>query len=352
MKIVGRVLSRLTLVGLGAVALAAVACGSEVIGSEELAGADALGEVASELRAAPVTLTACSPQPQPVVVASASSQQAAKFSAEFAIDGSSSTRWSSNTNPDQTLLLDLGKLVNVSALNINWETAFSKAYRVEWSSDGQIWDPFIFAGATRPGVQRVSGFARTRYVRIHSTEPTNWRSVSIIDVQVIGTLDEGCPNLLAGAWALSEENVEPPTFDVSSLYRVTDNRIDFRYQGKPFTVVGAPPLGLHFTQPVEVVQGGRYRLRLDVTNVGGATTTMFHARLSGGPSATEQDTTPWLTIWTLSRPGGTGSSIIELEVSTPLGAAPQLELVSTPNTVYPGVGVQDFNVLATFTKVN
>jgi hypothetical protein len=314
------------------------------------AGRESVGEETSELAAARHQPGACTPQPQPVVLATASSQQAPKFGPQFAIDGSRRTRWSSDTNPDQTLLLDLGKVVNVSGLNINWHTAFSKAYRVEWSADGQIWDPFIFAGATQPGVQSVSGFARTRYVRIHSTEATSWHSVSIFDVQVIGTVDDGCPNLFTGSWFLSDEDVEPPSFDVSNLFSVNKNRINFSYQGKAFTVVGAAPLGLHFVQPIAVVQGGRYRLRLDVVNVSGATTTMFHVRLGSAPS--EASAVPWSTIWTLSRPGGTGSSIIDLEVASPPGAAPTLELVSTPNTVFPGVGVQDFNVTATLTKLN
>jgi hypothetical protein len=308
-------------------ALGVSACGAEP------------GSLETESGAQSQELTACTTAVQPIVSATASSQQAGAFAPKYAIDGNTSTRWSSTKAAEQWLALDLGRVVDVSQLNINWQTAYSKTYYLESSPDGVgNWEVFAFAGATRSGVQSVAAFARTRYVRIRSVEATSWGNVSIVDVQVLGSVS--CGNALPGPWALASENIEPPSFDVSTLYAIRGNTIDFKYSGKAFTLLGSHPAGLHFTQPVAVVQGGSYRLRLDVTNVSGASTTVFNARITGSGAFKE------VTV------DGPGSGAIDLVVSTAPGATPTLELVSTPITVFPGAGVQDYTVAATLYRTN
>jgi hypothetical protein len=285
-------------------------------------------------------LTSCAPQVQPVVLASASSRQAAAFAPKYAIDGVTTTRWSSDKATEQWLELDLGKVVNVSGLNINWQTAYSKNYVVQQSADGLSWGTFIIAGATGSGVQSVSGAARTRYLRILSREATSWGNVSIIDVQVLGTLDSACANLLPGPWQFASEDFDPPTFDASTTYAIAGNSIVFTYQGKQFINTGR---GNHFKQPVSVVQGGHYRLRLDDSNASGASATLFWATLSGAASSD----TP-VNIDTFNNPSG----VIDFDVTSAPGPNPTITLTNSPISVFPGVGVQDFTVTATLTKTN
>jgi hypothetical protein len=286
----------------------------------------------------------CVPAPLPIALATASSQQAGAFAPKYAIDGVSTTRWSSNQAPEQWLSLDLGKVVTVASLNINWQTAYSKAYVIESSPDGLTgWKILAVSGATKSGVQSVNALALTRYVRIRSTQATSWGNVSIIDVQVLGTLDSACANLLAGPWVFSSEDFDPPTFDASTTYSISGNKIVFTYSGKQFIVSGAGvPTGAHFKQVVPaVVQGGRYRLRLDVISYSGASTTVWWASLSGAAAPTDYFTAD-----------GVGSAAIDFTVSSAPGATPTLELVNKPIGVFPGVGVQDFTVTATLTKTN
>ncbi len=318
--------------GVCAVALVLVACGAEP-GAVDSSTADAVSE----------ELSACTPQIQPVVLATASSQQAAAFAPKYAIDGVASTRWSSDKAATQSLVLDLGKVVNVSSLNINWQTAYSKSFLVQRSDDGLTWGTFIISGASKAGVQSVSGVASTRYLRIQSQEATSWGNVSIIDVQVLGTVDSACSNLLKGPWAFASEDFEPPSFDASTVYSVTGNNIAFTYTGKLFTISGGPISGIHFKQPVNVVRGGHYRLRLDISNASGASATIWWAALSG--AASPADFTP---IDAFNNPSGA----IDFDVSAAPGAAPVIELVNKPITVFPGAGVQDFTVKATLTKTN
>jgi hypothetical protein len=287
----------------------------------------------------------CVPAALPIARATASSQQAGAFAPKYAIDGVSTTRWSSDKAAEQWLALDLGKVVTVASLSINWQTAYSKAYVVESSPDNGVtpWKILAVSGATKSGVQSVNALAVTRYVRIRSTQATSWGNVSIIDVQVLGTVDSACGNLLAGPWVFSSEDFDPPTFDASTTYAISGNTIVFTYSGKQFITTGTVvPTGAHFKQVVPaVVQGGRYRLRLDVTSYSGASTTVWWASLSGAAAPADYFTAD-----------GVGSAAIDFTVSSAPGATPTLELVNKPITVFPGVGVQDFTVTATLTKTN
>ena len=311
--------------------LSSAACGGEPGGVDS-----------SEPASVSEALTACTPAALPIALASASSRQAAAFAPKYAIDGNPAKRWSSDQAATQALVLDLGKVVNVSGLSINWQTAYSKAFTVDYSLDGvNNWTPFIVSGASAAGVQNVSGVAVTRYVRIHSTEATSWHNVSIIDVQVLGTVDSACGNLLKSSWAFSSEDFEPPTFDASTVYSVNGNGIVFTYQGKLFTISGPQISGIHFKQPVQLVQGGKYRLRLDISNFSGASTTVWWASLSGAAAPTDFVTAD-----------SNGSTAIDFTVTAAPGATPVIELVNKPITVFPGAGVQNFTVTATLTKTN
>jgi hypothetical protein len=321
-------LSSLTLSGALALAIFVPACGAQP-------------DVAADGVEGAVTAS-CTPHALPVSLATASSQQAGAFAPKYAIDGVSTTRWSSSQATDQWLELDLGKRVTVASLDINWQTAYSKSYTIEVSADGATaWQTIAVASATKAGVQSVRALAVTRYLRIRSTQPTSWGNVSIIDVQVNGTIDSTCANLLRAPWVFSSEDFDPPTFDVSTVYRISGNSIAFTYQGKSFTLPGTIPSGAHFKQAVSVVQGGHYRLRLDISSSSGASTTVWWASLSGAAAATDYSTAD-----------GNGSVAIDFDVTSAPGTTPTIELVNHPISVFPGVGVQDFTATATLTKTN
>jgi hypothetical protein len=150
-------------------------------------------------------------------------------------------------------------------------------------------------------------------------------------------------NLLAGPWQFASEDFDPPSFNAATVYSVNGNSINFTYQGKgPFFVTGpAPTSGIHFKQPVQIVQGGAYRLQLTVTNIVGAQPELFWANLSGA-------TAPTSTLPIVGNATGT----IDFVVSSPPGANPTIELVNTPITVRGGIGLQNFTVTATLTQTN
>jgi hypothetical protein len=139
-------------------------------------------------------LGTCGGQLLTVAQATASSEQNnGHFAASLAIDGNPATRWSSNQGMPQWLQLDMGQVVFISELDINWQTAFSTAFQVQASDDGSSFGSIVFSGVTQSGFQIISGLNVTaRYLRILSTGATGFGSVSIIDTQVFGDSNGNC----------------------------------------------------------------------------------------------------------------------------------------------------------------
>ena len=71
--------------------------------------------------------------------ATASSVQGAAYAAGNAVDGDMATYWSSTFADPAWLAVDLGEIRKVGRVLITWETAYSKAFVLQVSRDGQNW---------------------------------------------------------------------------------------------------------------------------------------------------------------------------------------------------------------------
>src|SRR6516164_1355014 len=90
-----------------------------------------------EVARSALTFGTCGSQALAIAAATASSEQNnGFFSAAKAIDGDPSTRWSSNQGMPQWLELDMGQVVFVNGLVINWQTAYATSFQVEASNNG------------------------------------------------------------------------------------------------------------------------------------------------------------------------------------------------------------------------
>jgi hypothetical protein len=94
----------------------------------------------------------------------------------LAIDGSSTTRWSSYQNGaennNQWLAVDLGDTYKVNKVIINWEAAYGKSYRIEISSNGTNWTTVANIANNTSGGIKEHAFASTnaRHVRMYGVE--------------------------------------------------------------------------------------------------------------------------------------------------------------------------------------
>ena len=112
---------------------------------------------------------------QPVTV---SSTDAPGNGGANAVDGDTSTRWSSAYSDPQWIVVDLGAVHTIDEIDLNWETACGQDYLLQTSSDGVNWTTqTTVTGNTTSGLLQypystpVSG----RYVRMYGTaRATDW----------------------------------------------------------------------------------------------------------------------------------------------------------------------------------
>ena len=119
--------------------------------------------------------------------AKASSLENELLSAENAVDGDTSTRWSSQFNDRQWIYVDLGKVCQIEAIKLIWETACAKNYRIQVSDDAKKWKTIY---STRHGIcepKELTGLnVSGRYVRMMGKERKTQYGYSLWEFEIYG----------------------------------------------------------------------------------------------------------------------------------------------------------------------
>ncbi|MFJ3832372.1 beta-N-acetylglucosaminidase domain-containing protein [Streptomyces sp. NPDC090046] len=99
--------------------------------------------------------------------AASSANETPDFPASAAVDGSSSTRWSSPAVDGAWWQAELPAPTRVGRLELHWQDAYPSAYRVETSADGVTWRPAASVAASRGGHESLRLDAPgTRFLRV------------------------------------------------------------------------------------------------------------------------------------------------------------------------------------------
>ncbi|MCR5836754.1 MAG: discoidin domain-containing protein [Lachnospiraceae bacterium] len=89
----------------------------------------------------------------------------------YAVDGSTSTRWESAwDNATEWMYVDLGKVTQITGVNLYWEGAFAKAYNIQVSNDENNWSQVYSTTTGNGGNQQLNINTQARYVRINMTQ--------------------------------------------------------------------------------------------------------------------------------------------------------------------------------------
>ncbi|KRA24845.1 hypothetical protein ASD65_10720 [Microbacterium sp. Root61] len=107
--------------------------------------------------------------------------------ASKAFDGDPATRWGSEYVDPTWIQVDLGTSMSINGVRLNWESAFSKSYQVQVSSDGTTWTDVYSTTTGDGGVDQITGLSATgRYVRMYGTERGTGYGYSLWDFNVYG----------------------------------------------------------------------------------------------------------------------------------------------------------------------
>ena len=116
-----------------------------------------------------------------------------------ALDGRTTTRWSSLASDQQWLQVDLGGRGTITGLTLNWETAYATGYRIEVSNDAATWTSVYSTTTGRGGVENLTVSGSGRYVRFVGTARATGYGYSLWEFEVLGTVDDSAttPPLLS-----------------------------------------------------------------------------------------------------------------------------------------------------------
>jgi hypothetical protein len=119
--------------------------------------------------------------------ATASSLENASFPASAAVDGNTSTRWSSGFSDPQWLEVDLGASQAVCEVTLNWEAAYATAFQIQVSPDGTNWTTVYSTTTGTGGSQTLSVSGTGRYVRMYGTARATPYGYSLLEFGVYTT---------------------------------------------------------------------------------------------------------------------------------------------------------------------
>jgi Glycosyl hydrolase catalytic core/F5/8 type C domain len=136
--------------------------------------------------------TSCPSSPLALSSAAASSVEAA-YTANLAIDGNATTRWSSAFSDPQWVSASLGGIRYINRVVLSWEAAFSSDYDIQVSSDNANWTTVFKNCLGKGGTEDISfAWTQAQYLRIYSrARATAWGN-SLFEIKAFGSTSTTC----------------------------------------------------------------------------------------------------------------------------------------------------------------
>ncbi|WPQ61733.1 cellulase family glycosylhydrolase [Chitinophaga sancti] len=115
-----------------------------------------------------------------------SSVETTGLEGNYAVDGSTATRWSSTLYADpQWITVDLGSSYTIGEVKLTWEAAYAKDYLVQVSADNTNWTTVKSVAGNTSLTNNHTGLSVTgRYVRIYGTARGSAYGYSLYELEV------------------------------------------------------------------------------------------------------------------------------------------------------------------------
>jgi beta-glucosidase len=91
------------------------------------------------------------------------------YTARYATDGSTVTRWASAYSDPQWLEVDLSGSLPICQVVLNWENAYATAFQIQISSDNTNWTTIYSTTTGTGGIQTLNVSGTGRYIRMYGT---------------------------------------------------------------------------------------------------------------------------------------------------------------------------------------
>jgi lysophospholipase L1-like esterase len=117
---------------------------------------------------------------QPVIASSVANGNVASN----AVDGDYTTQWQSASSDSQWIYVDLGSVLNVNGVYLNWGPDYGQAYKIQISNDANNWTDVYTNNAGSGGIDRISIAASGRYVRMLGQHSGTGNGYDLLDFTV------------------------------------------------------------------------------------------------------------------------------------------------------------------------
>jgi hypothetical protein len=118
--------------------------------------------------------------------ATASSLEGANYPASKAVDGDTTTRWSSAHSDPQWIYVDLGTSTALSKVILRWQTSYAKAFQLQTSINASTWTSVFSTTTNAGGVQTINFSSTARYVRMYGTMRSGSYGYSLWEFEIYG----------------------------------------------------------------------------------------------------------------------------------------------------------------------
>ena len=123
------------------------------------------------------------------------------FSASYAVDGNTATRWSSTFSDPQWITVDLGSAQQISRVVLNWEAGYGKSYNIQVSNDNISWTTIYTTTTGNGGTDDLTGLSGSgRYVRMYGIARATAYGYSLYEMEVYG----GSAPVVSGKFSLND----------------------------------------------------------------------------------------------------------------------------------------------------
>jgi F5/8 type C domain len=117
--------------------------------------------------------------------ATASSLEASRLSAANAVDGDTTTHWSSGFSDPQWLQVDLGSTTAVCEVDLTWQTSYAKAFQIQVSPSGTgDWTTIYSTTTGSGGTQSLPVTGSGRFIRMYGTARATTYGYSLYEFAV------------------------------------------------------------------------------------------------------------------------------------------------------------------------
>ena len=167
-----------------ALSLVLAACGGGSDSPDSGAGDSATGNPttpAPQLPSSQYTQPGVAVKP---VAATSSTTENGSTTAAMAIDGKTTTRWSSKPEDGAWIQFDFGSVTALGYMKLVWENSYAKQYIVQTSDDGESWTQLRYVGEGKGGTEELFNLnTSTRYLRLLGVQRATQYGYSLYEVE-------------------------------------------------------------------------------------------------------------------------------------------------------------------------